>query len=629
MDKEKEQKINLLYALAAIVAVLLIQSLFVQPTHLREIPYSEFQRLLAENKVDDLVVGPTRISGSFRDPAQGTPQHFATGRVDPGLAQSLANSNVRFSAEPEPGLLRSLIGWLLPSVGFILLWMFLVRPMMAGHGGMMSIGKSKAKVYVEKDIKVTFADVAGVDEAKEELAEVIGFLKDPKRYSRLGARVPKGVLLVGPPGTGKTLLARAVAGEAGVPFFSISGSEFVEMFVGVGAARVRDLFEQARKQAPCIIFIDELDALGRVRGAMLPGGGGHDEKEQTLNQLLSELDGFDSSSGIVLLAATNRPEILDPALLRAGRFDRQILVDRPDKKGRIDILNVHIKKVLMASDVPVGDVAALTPGFTGADLANLVNEAALLATRRGGDAVTMEDFTQAIERIVAGLEKKNRLLSPKEREVVAHHEMGHTLVAMALPGTDPVQKVSIIPRGIGALGYTIQRPTEDRFLMDRTELVNRMVVLLGGRAAESLAFPQVSTGAADDLNKATDIARSMVVRFGMAEELGQVTYEPEPGGFLGPGAVGWQPRRYSESTAAAIDDAVRELIDGAFKRARSILSQNRDLLERSAKELLGRETLTGNDLVAIRTSVVAEKSPSTHGVAGVDSIAAASPIAAA
>ena len=496
----------------------------------------------------------------------------------------------------------------MPTIGFLALWMFLVRPMAAGGGagGLMSIGKSKAKVYVEKDIKVTFADAAGVDEAKEELNEVVSFLKDPKSYGRLGARVPKGVLLVGPPGTGKTLLARAVAGEAGVPFFSISGSEFVEMFVGVGAARVRDLFEQARQHAPAIVFIDELDALGRARGSFLPGGGGHDEKEQTLNQLLSELDGFDPSVGVVLLAATNRPEILDPALLRAGRFDRQILVDRPDKKGRIEILKVHLKKIKLASDIPVEDIAALTPGFTGADLANLVNEAAILATRRGKDSVALDDFTQAIERIVAGLEKRNRLLNPHERDVVAHHEMGHAIVAMALPGVDPVQKISIIPRGIAALGYTIQRPIEDRFLMDRAELMNRMAVMLGGRAAESLTFEQVSTGAADDLVKATDIARSMVVRFGMDPKLGQVAYEPEPAPLLGaPTGMEWQPRRYAEETAAAIDSAVRGLIDTAFKRAVGILTANRALLDKAAAVLLAKETLAGDDLRAIAEHISA------------------------
>jgi len=459
-----------------------------------------------------------------------------------------------------------------------------------GMGGLMAIGKSKAKVYMETDTKVTFADAAGVDEAKEELKEVVEFLKNPEEHGRLGAKIPKGVLLVGPPGTGKTLLARAVAGEAGVPFFSISGSEFVEMFVGVGAARVRDLFDQAKKKAPCIIFIDELDALGRARGPFSIGG--HDEKEQTLNQLLVELDGFDPKEGIVLLAATNRPEILDPALLRAGRFDRQILVDRPDKLGRIAILKVHTRKVHLAADVKLDEIAALTPGFTGADLANLVNEAALVATRRNAEAVTSADFTAAVERIIAGLEKKNRLLNPHERDVVAHHEMGHALVAMALPGTDPVHKVSIIPRGIGSLGYTIQRPTEDRFLMGRSELDNKLAVLLGGRAAESICFSEVSTGAADDLKKATDIARSIVTRFGMDETLGNVSYEDEPSPFLGalPGIP--QPTtRYSEDTTRKIDEAVRAIIKNAFGRASAILKQNHDVLEKAAKLLLEHETL--------------------------------------
>ena len=462
-------------------------------------------------------------------------------------------------------------------------------------GGLMAIGKSKAKVYVETDTKVTFADAAGVEEAKEELREVVEFLKNPEAHGRLGAKIPKGVLLVGPPGTGKTLLARAVAGEAGVPFFSISGSEFVEMFVGVGAARVRDLFEQARKKAPCIIFIDELDALGRARGAFSLGG--HDEKEQTLNQLLVELDGFDPKEGIVLLAATNRPEILDPALLRAGRFDRQVLVDRPDKVGRVAILKVHTQKVRLADDVKLDEIAALTPGFTGADLANLVNEAALIATRRSADAVCAADFTAAVERIIAGLEKKNRLLNPHERKVVAHHEMGHALVAMALPGTDPVHKVSIIPRGIGSLGYTIQRPTEDRFLMTRSELENRLAVLLAGRAAEAICFPEISTGAADDLKKATDIARSIVTRFGMDETLGNVSYEDEPSPYLGvlPGIP--QPAsRYSEDTTHKIDEAVRAIIQKAFTRATAILKQHREVLERAAKLLLERETLDQADL---------------------------------
>jgi cell division protease FtsH len=475
--------------------------------------------------------------------------------------------------------------------------MLLLRPFAgdgAGAGGLLAIGRSRAKVYAERDLKVTFADVAGVDEAKQELAEVVGFLKNPLIYGRLGARIPKGVLLVGPPGTGKTLLARAVAGEANVPFFSITGSEFVEMFVGVGAARVRDLFTQARASAPAIVFIDELDALGRSRGMDMPLGG-HDEKEQTLNQLLAEMDGFDPSAGIIVLAATNRPEILDPALLRAGRFDRQVLVDRPDKKGRAEILRVHIKKIQIAPGLDLDAIAALTPGFTGADLANLVNEAALVATRRGGDSTNLEDFNQAIERIVAGLEKKSRILTKHERQIVAHHEMGHTLVAMALPGTDPVQKVSIIPRGIAGLGYTMQRPIEDRFILDRTELFNRIAVLLGGRAAESLVFDQVSTGAADDLARATELARSMIVRFGMVSELGQVSYESDAAPMLG-GQMSWRPRTYGDETAAAIDRALKDLIASAFETARGVLLNNRQLLEDGAGELLAHETLGQPDL---------------------------------
>ncbi|WP_395021394.1 ATP-dependent zinc metalloprotease FtsH [Dongia sp.] len=604
---KREHQINFLYVIAAFLAVMLIQSWLNQPSHTKEIPYSEFQKLADEGKISDLLIGQTTISGTIKDAQENEPQHFLTNRVEPALAERLQKDNLSFSGQAGPGLWQSVLGWLMPTLGFLLLWMFLVRPMASGHGmgGMMAIGKSKAKVFVETDIKTTFADVAGVDEAKDELKEVVSFLKDPQRYGRLGAHVPKGVLLVGPPGTGKTLLARAVAGEAGVAFFSISGSEFVEMFVGVGAARVRDLFEQARKQAPAIVFIDELDALGRARGSFIPGGGGHDEKEQTLNQLLSELDGFDTSIGVVLLAATNRPEILDPALLRAGRFDRQVLVDRPDKKGRSEILRVHLKKIKLASGIPVDDIAALTPGFSGADLANLVNEAALLATRRGADSVTLDDFTQAIERIVAGLEKRNRLLNPHERAVVAHHEMGHALVAMALPGVDPVQKVSIIPRGIAALGYTIQRPIEDRFLVDRAELMNRMAVLLGGRAAENLAFEEVSTGAADDLAKASEIARSMVVRFGMDPKLGQVSYESEPAPLLGvPGGGDWHPRHYGEETATAIDSAVRGLIETAFEKAVTVLESNRKLLENAAAELLIKETMSADDLRSVAGQLV-------------------------
>jgi cell division protease FtsH len=504
----------------------------------------------------------------------------------------------------ESTLLRDILSWVVPMVFILAVWMFIIRRMAEkqGFGGMMTVGKSKAKVYVEKDTKVSFGDVAGVDEAKAELQEIVDFLKHPKAYGRLGARLPKGILLVGPPGTGKTLLARAVAGEAAVPFFSISGSEFVEMFVGVGAARVRDLFEQARKAAPCIIFIDELDALGRSRTIGGPVGG-HDEKEQTLNQLLAELDGFDPSSGIVLLAATNRPEILDPALLRAGRFDRQVLVDRPDRPGRLAILKVHAKKITLAGDLELEQVAALTPGFTGADLANLVNEAAIMATRRGASQVELDDFNQAIERIIAGLEKRSRLLNPKERKTVAYHEMGHGLVAATLPGMDPVHKVSIIPRGIGALGYTIQRPTEDRFLISTQDLKNKMAVLMGGRAAEALVFDEISTGAADDLEKVTAMARDMVARYGMSDKVGQVVYQQRPHAFLGEAAWAAPPRTdYSEETAREIDLAVRELVDEAFARATKTLVARRADLEAGAKLLLEKEVLTADEFPALKPS---------------------------
>jgi cell division protease FtsH len=456
-------------------------------------------------------------------------------------------------------------------------------------GGLFSIGRSRAKkVTAETGVQTTFDDVAGVDEAKAELHEIVDFLKRPEEFGRLGAHIPRGILLVGPPGTGKTLLARAVAGEAGVPFFSTNGAEFVEMFVGVGAARVRDLFEQARGSAPCIIFVDELDALGKARGANPVTG--QDEKEQTLNQLLAEMDGFDRSVAIVVLAATNRPEILDPALMRAGRFDRQVLVDRPDKKGRVDILRIHLRTMKLAPDVKLEDIAALTPGFTGADLANLANEAAVVATRRGGQDIAMDDFTQAIERLVAGLEKKSRILIPKERRIVAYHEMGHALVALSLPNADPVQKVSIIPRGIGALGYTMQRPTDDRFLMSRQELEDRMTVLLGGRAAEMLLGDDVTTGAADDLAKATDLARGMVMRFGMDETLGPVAWDTEQGQFLQDQGAFWRQRRYSEETSHAIDQAVRRRLEAARSRAVAILRENRTQLDEGAAALLAHET---------------------------------------
>ena len=550
------------YILAAFVVLSLLQGFYQASKQYTVIPYSQFQTLLDVNKIDKVWVAQNKIKGVLKQPEKNGIKQFATTRVDPALAGDLDKHKVTYFGEAPNTWLLDILSWILPTLLFFGVWMFVVRRFAKQGGGMMAIGKSRAKIYVEKDTKVTFTDVAGVDEAKEELKEIVDFLRDPKAYGRLGARVPKGVLLVGPPGTGKTLLARAVAGEAGVKFFSISGSEFIEMFVGVGAARVRDLFEQARKEAPAIIFIDELDALGGVRGAYPFGG--HAEKEQTFNQLLVELDGFDPTTGVILIAATNRPEILDPALLRAGRFDRQVLVDRPDKKGRIAILKVHLKKAVLAANVDPETIAELTPGFTGADLANLVNEAALLATRRGGESVELRDFTAAVERIVAGLEKKNRLLIPKERRIVAYHELGHAIVAMSLPGEDPVHKISIIPRGIAALGYTIQRPTEDRFLMTREELDNRMAVLLGGRAAELVFFHHLSTGAADDLVKATDTARSMVLRYGMDEKLGHVAYERErPSMFAAQDPRGAHGREFSDETERLIDHAVRGLLGHA------------------------------------------------------------------
>ncbi|HSN13265.1 MAG TPA: ATP-dependent zinc metalloprotease FtsH [Anaeromyxobacteraceae bacterium] len=594
------------YALIAVVfALLLAQDWWVRRQAVASIGYGEFQKLVREKQVSSVVVGRDRVTGAFTAERAGK-KRFVAVRVEPDVARELDAAGVSYSGEIESSVVPMILSWILPVGLFFGLWFFISRRMASQGGpggGLMAIGKSKAKVYVETDTKVTFADVAGVDEAKAELEEIVGFLKDPKAYGRLGARMPKGVLLVGPPGTGKTLLAKAVAGEAGVPFFSISGSEFVEMFVGVGAARVRDLFVQARLKAPCIIFIDELDALGRARAASPGMMGGHDEKEQTLNQLLAELDGFDPTSGIVLVGATNRPEILDAALLRAGRFDRQVLVDRPDRLGREQILKVHTPKVSLAPDLKLGEIAALTPGFTGADLANLVNEAALVATRRKGDTITTADFTAAIERIVAGLERKNRLLNPREREIVAHHELGHAIVAAALPGTDPVHKISIIPRGIGSLGYTIQRPTEDRYLMTRTELENKMAVLLGGRAAEQLVYGHLSTGASDDLSKVTDIARNMVTRYGMAPaELGPIAYETEPNNFLGQSMGG--RRLYGEATAREIDVAVRALVEAQLQRAGAILATNRPLLERAAQALLASETLSGPELDAILVGVV-------------------------
>ncbi|MBI2319805.1 MAG: ATP-dependent metallopeptidase FtsH/Yme1/Tma family protein [Betaproteobacteria bacterium] len=607
---DKKAGLNLGYWLIAVMLVLLLQNWWSVTSQVEPVPYSEFERYLADGRVAEVQVSDQKITGRLKSPDPKGKQLIVAVRVEPDLAERLSKYGVPYTRVVESTWLRDLLSWIVPVVAFFGVWIFFFRQFAEkqGLGGFMSIGKSRAKVYVEKDTGVTFDDVAGVDEAKEELKEIVEFLKNPQDYGRLGARMPKGVLLVGPPGTGKTLLAKAVAGEAAVPFFSISGSEFVEMFVGVGAARVRDLFEQARVKAPAIIFIDELDALGRARGAF-PGIGGHDEREQTLNQLLAEMDGFDPATGLVLLAATNRPEILDPALLRAGRFDRQVLVDRPDKIGRVQILRVHAKRIRLAADADAEQIAALTTGFSGADLANLVNEAALIATRRKAQAVSLEDFTRGVERIVAGLEKKNRVLSADERQVVAYHEMGHALVALALPGTDTVHKVSIIPRGIGALGYTIQRPTEDRYLMTREELENKIAVLMGGRAAEKLVFAKLSTGAADDLAKATDIARAMVMRYGMHDALGLVTYEEERRSFLPGSAVPPGERRYSEETAREIDCAVRELLTRTFDVATRILSDGRAVLERGARLLLEKETLAEAELKPLRSELSAAPSP--------------------
>ncbi len=608
---KKEHLVNFAFAIGALLAVAFLRDFWQHQQKVDHIPYSEFRALLDAGRVGEVAVGDTYIRGTIVNPGAGEKPEFITEKLQQDVADFLAKYKIKYKAEHDSGWLQAILSWIVPTALFIGVWLFVIRRMQSGigaGGGLLAIGKSKARIYLEKSTGVDFADVAGVDEAKAELKEIVDFLKDPASHSRLGARLPKGVLLVGPPGTGKTLLARAVAGEAGVAFFSISGSEFVEMFVGVGAARVRDLFEQARQHAPCIIFIDELDALGRARGTFTLGG--HDEKEQTLNQLLAELDGFDPKTGIVLLAATNRPEILDPALLRAGRFDRQVLVDRPDRKGRSDILAVHVRKVRLADGFDVDQVAALTPGFTGADLANLVNEAALLATRRNGNDVTLEDFTQAIERIVAGLEKRNRILNPKEREIIAFHETGHALVAMALPGTDPVQKISIIPRGISALGYTLQRPIEDRFLMSQEELENRLTILLGGRAAEMLRFHSISTGATDDLHKATDVARSMVTRFGMEPELGAVAYDTEASPFLTPSpGVLPQPRWFSEATAAKMDAAILRIVDAALARARAILEANRALLDSTAQKLLERETLGAGELEPLSRRVTGAGQP--------------------
>lgn len=614
MDKKNSFHIG--YFIVAFALITLFQA-WLAYKDVAQPSYSELQRLLQDGKIKSVVITETMIQGVFKEAQEGRTQ-FIVRRVDPLAAAEFEKAGVEITGASDSNWLTTLISWVLPALIFFGLWMFLFRGYAnrQGMGGLINIGKSKAKVYLERDTGVTFDDVAGVEEAKVELQEIVSFLKDKDRYGRLGARMPKGILLVGPPGTGKTLMARAIAGEAGVPFFSISGSEFVEMFVGVGAARVRDLFVQARQAAPCIIFIDELDALGRARSAF-GSMGGNDEKEQTLNQLLSELDGFDPRVGIVLLAATNRPEVLDPALLRAGRFDRQVVMDRPDRNGREAILKVHVGKIQVDPEIDLGDIAGLTAGFTGADLANLVNEAAIIATRRGAEKVSRADFTSAIERIVAGTELRSRLMKPEERTRVAYHEMGHALVAAGLKTTDPVEKISIIPRSIGALGYTLQRPTEDRFLITATELRERMAVLLAGRAAEDIIFGEVSTGASDDLAKATDIARQYVTRFGMDKKVGQAVLEEQKSQFLGdtPAFVG--KRDYSEETSREVDLAVRRLIDDAYEAAKTILAAGAANLEAGARLLLERETITPTDFPALKRPDETPAEPDTGTAAAV------------
>jgi cell division protease FtsH len=609
---QKQENFTIWYFLIIMLVLMLMETFFLTP-QVDKISYSQFKSLVKQGLVAELVVEQNVIRGHIK--AEGMKQvfpeeklkqlkydgksshPFITIRVeDPGLTAELEQAGIPFRGEVASNWLPTLLSWLIPLALFFIVWSYLMKRMGGRGAGLMQIGKSKAKVYIEKKTGVTFADVEGIDEAKEELVEVVEFLKTPEKYQRLGGRIPKGVLLLGPPGTGKTLLARAVAGEAGVPFFSISGSDFVEMFVGVGAARVRDLFAQAVEHAPSIIFIDELDALGKARGMNILSS--HDEREQTLNQLLAEMDGFDPNQGVIIMAATNRPEILDPALLRAGRFDRQVLVDRPDVKGREKILRLHAKKIKLAPSVDLGVIAAKTPGFVGADLANIVNEAALLAARQGKEAVEMIDFDEAIERVVAGLQKKSRVMSPKEKRTVAYHESGHALVAELVPGADPVAKISIIPRGVAALGYTQQLPTEDRYLMTRSELLGRIHVLLGGRVAEEMVFGDVSTGAQNDLQKATEIARTMVTQFGMSEKVGLVSLEgPRTPLFL---PVPMQaPKEYSEETARTIDQEVKKILSETHAKVREILSTHRQALEQLAKLLLEKEVIERPELQAV------------------------------
>ncbi|HEY2922287.1 MAG TPA: ATP-dependent zinc metalloprotease FtsH [Candidatus Binatia bacterium] len=613
MGKWKQQ-FSIGYFIVAMLILFLLQYYFAAPK-VETIGYSQFKTLVKKRLVTNLVINEQIIRGEIKPEgvkevlsaeqlkARGdglkedkTNLPFVTVRIeDTDLVSDLEAAGVPFKGEVVSQWLPTVLSWVVPVALFFLLWSFLFRKMGAG-GSLMQFGKSKAKVYIEKKTGVTFADVEGIDEAEEELAEVVEFLRTPQKYQRLGGRIPKGVLLIGPPGTGKTLLARAVAGEAGVPFFSISGSDFVEMIVGVGAARVRDLFAQAVQRAPSIIFIDELDALGKARGMNLLSS--HDEREQTLNQLLAEMDGFDPNQGVIIMAATNRPEILDAALLRPGRFDRQVLVDRPDVKGRERILRLHARKIKLSPSVDLAQIAAKTPGFVGADLANIINEAALLAARRGKDAVETTDFDEAIERVIAGLQKKNRVMHPREKKTVAYHEAGHALVAELVPGADPVNKISIIPRGVAALGYTQQLPTEDRYLMTRSELLARIHVLLGGRAAEEIMFGDISTGAQNDLQKATEIARNMVTQFGMSEKLGLVALEgPRTPTFLPVPAAG--EKEYSDDTARLVDEEIKKLLNDTHVKVREILGAHRQALEELAKLLLEKEVVERPELLAI------------------------------
>jgi len=591
---EKHHKFSIWYVLIGIWVVLILQNYIASMYKDEIIPYSQFMNYLKEGTVQEIAISENVIQGKMK--IEGEDKTFKTVRVDPELSKMLEQYHVVFKGKIESTFLRDLFSWVFPIFIFIGIWYFMMKRMSGQQAGFMTLGKNKARIYMEDELNVTFNDVAGVDEAKQELVEVIDFLKEPARFTELGGKIPKGILLVGPPGTGKTLLAKAVAGESGVPFFSLSGSEFVEMFVGLGAARVRDLFVQAKQKAPCIIFIDELDALGKARG--MGGMSGHDEREQTLNQLLVEMDGFDPKVGVILLAATNRPEILDPALLRPGRFDRHVLVDRPDKVGRLEILKVHLRNIKTTEDIDVKKLAEMTPGMVGADLANLVNEAALLAVRRNKKEVDMSEFEEAVERLVAGLEKKNRLINKSEREIVAHHEMGHALVALSLPGTDPVHKISIIPRGIAALGYTMQVPTEDRYLMKKTELLNRIATLLGGQAAEEIIFGDISTGAHNDLSRATDIAKSMVKEYGMSTTAGQVyfAHERRPG-FLDMGLP--EKTDYSEATAEMIDKEISDIITTQYQRALEILKGREEILRKGAHLLLEKEKIEGDEIRAL------------------------------